>query len=506
MKALSLILCGVLLTTFPVLVSAQDSLYLFSGDGITVKVLTEDEDSGAVTGEITIYSDNGATYPFEGVVDDDDTISGKIHIRGQDQAMRGRVNGQSLVLEFSGRTYQLSQGSGVASIIPPFPVPDMNQGQQGNQATPPTPDDGDPPPDMTPVPNPNPNPDSNPNPDPNPNFTPNPNPDRAPGPAPDTLRLKREYLHDVAMGGVISHHLLIPSDWNLEGQVQWSNDKTPIWQYNFKITGPEGEKVSLIPTWVFSYLQAKNSNLPTQGIPPPQNLAAWLVEYIRQNNHEIQNVQLINSQWDSMAEQAWNDNARAVGMVQQGPPLEFHQIDLSYLKDGVLMHEEISISYARLTPIDNINIYSQTWMLFINRIIAAPEATFAQKKPLLLSILGNVKMVPKWWNQMMQVRSAIIQKNFEEGMAEIRRRARMYEEMSDAQFAAWKRYSDSQDEIQRKRIQMINEVEDFRDVDGSRVELTIHHKYVFSDGQGNYILTNDYNNRPGGNYQEIHPE
>jgi hypothetical protein len=112
---------------------------------------------------------------------------------------------------------------------------------------------------------------------------------------------------------------------------------------------------------------------------------------------------------------------------------------------------------------------------------------------------------------MMEVRSEIIAQRHRDNMEAIRRRGQMYDQMSDAQFRLYKQKTSGStgglhsDAAQDQRIQGIYEVQDYRDRDGSLVELSIHPKHVFSDGQGNLLLTNSYNDRPGTGWEEIRP-
>lgn len=440
---------------------SEEPLHVYSGKDATVRVFFEDEDSGEVGGEMEL---GGQTHPFTGTAEDDGSVEGNLIVQGRSQPFTASLKGDALTLRSGGKIYQFAKGR--APAIPASPADPARPAPPAGPARPAV-------------------------------------PAGTVFPAGDTLQLKRVELRDVTMGGVVSHRMLIPRDWNLSGQVQWSTDGTNYWQFNFKVTGPRQEKIAYIPAMTLSHTVSKRGGFPPQGTPPPENLGAWIVGFIRQNNPEVTDVRLIEDRRDPKAEQAWRDQASATGVDTRNIRAEIHIITLAYQKQGVPMREEINVNYTRYTPIDNVNIHSRMWSLFNNGIIAAPEADFARLRPQLLAIAGTLEVEPRWWNQMMQLRSFLIQKKHADAMAEIRRRGEMYDRMSDEQFAAWKRWNAQDNEAQRQRIQGIYEVQDYRDLDGRNVELPFHHKHVFSDGQGNYLLTNDYNTRPEGNFQEI---
>jgi hypothetical protein len=60
------------------------------------------------------------------------------------------------------------------------------------------------------------------------------------------------------------------------------------------------------------------------------------------------------------------------------------------------------------------------------------------------------------------------------------------------------------DKAQRQRVNSIYETDDFRDTNGQTVNLPMHYRHVFSDGNGNYVLSNS-SDRPTGNWSEIQP-
>jgi hypothetical protein len=390
-----------------------------------------------------------AVHPFTaGMADNEQDLNGSLIVGRQSQPFTAKLSGTSATFTTAGKTYSLKAAE---NVPPAAPVP---------------------PADPTPA-------------------------------ATGTMTLKRVALRDITMGGVIANTMLIPADWKLDGHIEWSNDGTATWQNNFKVTGANHEKISAIPAMTFTHTEMQNGQIPPAGTPPPRELGKWIVNLAQKNNQAVSDVKLLGDRRDAAAEAADVQQQQALGMNTRGTNSEIHIVTSGYREQGVQIREEIEAKIALLPPIVNRNIRALTWMLFTSLIIAAPDADFQRLRPQLIAIAGTRRMVPKWWNQMMQLRGEIMRVKAKNINEEIRRRGQMSDQMSDAQFAAWKR-SDAQDsEVQRKRLQGIYEVQDYRDLDGNPVELPFHHKHVFSDGQGNYVLTNDYNSKPGSNYEEI---
>lgn len=443
----------------------EKPLSVYAGDGLSVSVFFEDEESDEIGGEASL---NGAVYPFTGLWDEDGIhLEGNLIVNGKMQPFTAKAVGKEVTFVTAGKTYHLKEGANAQAVARA--------------------------PSAAPAPAARPTP------------TAAPAPAATPTAASDigTLSLKRVVLHDINMGGVVAHTLLIPSDWKLEGHIEWATDGSHTWQNNFKVSGPQHEQIAAIPTLTFQYTESRGGGMAPIGVPAPRELGKWIVERVKQKNQAVSEVALREDKRDPAAEAALVEKQRAMGVNAPGMTTEIHLVTITYLQDGVRMRQEIQAHKTLIPPLVNQNIWSQTWLLFTPLMISAPEADFERKRPQLLAIAGTRRMVPQWWNQMMQLRSDLLRIKAENINAEIARRGRMYDQMSDDQFAAWKR-SDAQDnKTQRQRIQGIYEVQDYQDRDGSAVELPFHHKHVFSDGQGNYVLTNDYNTKPGASFEEI---
>lgn len=458
--------------------------YIFSGEGLTIVVLQEDEETGRLAGNLRL---GARQHAFRGVAEEGEagsTVTGNVTTEAGTQPFAATLSadGERVTFSYAGKTYRLTK----TDRVPPAPPSPTR------------------PPGPAPKPSEEPTSPSLPTPlaetDPameEPAVDESPADETAPATSDAAaLALQRVEFPDINMGGVPAYSMLIPRGWRVDqGHILWS-DNYP--QRRVRILGPDHEKIAFIPLLTFSYTE---SNLMApQGTPPPPRLGEWLVKFLPQNNQEVSEMVLIEDRRDPQVEAQMAQLNRQLGGVTNAHQ-QAHIITYEYTENGVRKREEARLSYATLPPMDTGNIRSVIWTLAANSLVATRAERFAELHPLLLTLSGTCQTLPKWWNQMMQARQEIIEQRHRDGMEAIRRRGQFYDQMSDAQFAAWKRWNRSDDEIQRRRIQGINEATDYQDRNGQTVELPFHYKHVFSDGQGNYLLSNRY--QPPTGYEEI---
>ncbi|MCW1916068.1 hypothetical protein OJ996_20940 [Luteolibacter sp. GHJ8] len=420
-------------------------LYIFSGQGVTVVVLEADKDETHVSGEIRF---GGGIHPFTATVretEDAGTVDGHFTVDGVAKRFRATLDEdeETASLSMEGKSYQLAAVDAVPEMKPRKEEPAQDPPGESLQAA---------------------------------------------------LRLKRVNFPDVSMGGVAAYSMLVPESWNSQGKIEWPPVDDPYPQASIQVKGPGREKITILPAQHFSYLES--ANMPPQGNPSPQDIGQWLVATIRRTNPAVSAVELLSNKRHPEAE------ANARKNLNPGIENTIHTLTISYREEGVAMMEEIHLSYARYPPVGTQHVRSLNWSVFIVLCAAAPADDFDRVKSQVYAYANTLAPLPRWWNQMTQVRQQIINLRGQRIAEEIRRRGEFYNDMSDRQHAAFMQRMRSDDEVQRRRIQGIREVQDYQDSDGSRVELPFHYKHVFSDGKGNYHLSNTYQ-KPGESFQEI---
>lgn len=318
------------------------------------------------------------------------------------------------------------------------------------------------------------------------------------------LKLRKHVFPDIHMGNAPAYTALLPEGWTSKGHVEWSAPPVSYPQANFEVNSPEGGRVKYVPMQTYTYTESKGLQMPPQGIRPPNDLGAWIVWAAQQNpQRPVSDVVLVAARRDAASEEAAERMARQMGTANNGMRRESHRLTLDWTEGGVRWRQERSLEYTRYAPIDNVNIRSEMWSLFTNLILVAPADKYDAMKPGLLAAAASVRPEPLWWVRQQEVIGELQRAQQAETWRIIAQRGAAISRMSDAQHAAFKKHMAAQDEAQKTRIDTIRERSDYRDVDGAAVNLPMHYKRVYSDGAGNYVLSD----RPveGAAWTEITP-
>lgn len=340
---------------------------------------------------------------------------------------------------------------------------------------------------------------------------------KAPATAANTqyVRMRKAEFRDVNMGNVVAYTMLVPDGWQTTGHIEWSNDRTPYPQRKISVTAPDQSRISFIPTMSFHYAEATQLALnesaamgkvcpipKQQGTPPPQRLGEWLVSLISQTDKTVSRLKLVSDQRDTADEAAFAAQYQAIGQTLTGQ-WQSHLVTISFELGGVPFTQEFHLRYARNPAVYTRNMNTWTWLLFVESDVRAPSAKFAAMKPLLYASSRSLRSDPRWWTQQQWVIMETTRRNHAIGMEQIRKRGEYYNQMSDANFAAWKKREAASDSQQNDRINSIYEVSDFRDTDGLGVKLPIHYQNHYSDGKGNYIMSNSTLDEPGAGWTKL---
>lgn len=323
------------------------------------------------------------------------------------------------------------------------------------------------------------------------------------------LKLSVHRFQDISMGGVVSHTVLLPEGWRGEGFTEWSYQPIAYPQQKMSIISPLKGKVSYYPTIWGSYTEAKPvagfPPLPPSGNPAPQDIGAWVLSLYQQYAKESSDFVLVDNRPDLAAEataRLVNAELKDVTLPSQRTT-EYRIVTLAYTHKGERYREEIPLTYAREAPYENENIRSQTWMVAINCTISAPEAIFDKHKPELVSVAGTLRPTAKWWTQVQLTLMELTRLRAEQFAQAIQERAKLYDSMSRQQQAQFDQHMSSMDKVQDERVKLVYEKTDYQDVDGSKVRLPSHYHHVYTDGKGNYVLTNNTQHKPGETWTEL---
>ena len=502
------------------LVQADDEFpMVYTGDGMTLIVKQWDDDSGAVKGDI---QRDGTTFAFAGKMKDHDSesVTGSFIAEGKTYPFTATIDPKTDAIRFN-------TGNKVYNLKPVENKPDAPAAGGNPLDTPGTPLN---PLDMPNAPrNPPETPDAPRNPleegprdqSAQPPVVQNPldpgasetqNPPRPPEPAaaekPEVLKLKMVKFNDINMGKP-AFTMLIPQDWKAEGHIEWGPMDNPFPQHRVTVKGPDGSAIAFVPAMNMTYFEVNPvpgfPPQPPQGIRTPERPGDFIVSLLSRVP-ELRNVRLIEDTRDLQGERNLAMQQRAMGMNPNDIRTQLHVITVGYERGNQKMIEQIVTMFALFPGMNTENIRSESWALYTLVSIAAPEEKFAKTREQLYALAGTYRSIPNWWAQQFAVRQEIQKKQHADAMEAIKRRGEFYGQLSDDQFNSWKKSNAVSDKAQKDRIDGIYERQDYKDVDGSNVNLTIHYKHVYSDGSGNLVLTNNSLNKPNdGNYQEIEP-
>jgi hypothetical protein len=297
--------------------------------------------------------------------------------------------------------------------------------------------------------------------------------------------------------------VLLPINWSAKGKIGWQPvGEVPFPQQMIEITSPQGGRISFEPPTTFSYMEGPG--LPSQGVPPPANFPQWLAQAVAQTNPKISNVKLVSSRRDAKTEALGKKLDRATG-GSGGMEREVHIIVMDYNEGKVRRRTELTVTYVRFAPYFSQNLNSQLWNISPLGSISAPVNQFAAQRQSLINVANTVRPTPQWHIQSQAVIAEMSRQRTANNWEIIKERGRQISQLSDADYAKYKKDMSGGDAAQRQRINSIYETDDFKDTNGNIVNLPMHYSHVFSDGKGNYVLSNNSQDKPGSQWKPIRP-
>ena len=443
-----------------------------SGDGLTVIVNDYDPTTGVIRGTMRIQN---IEVPFTGTRTrdgNDETIRGSYTVNGREYpfSSQGQVDADETTVTIDNKTYRIREVD--PNVAPPRPIdrpvvpPAVDNRPPANQQA-----------------------------------------------AADSLRLRRFDFLDTTMG-VTAYSVLLPVGWQAEGVVEWPPEAVSFPQKKFKITSPTGGKVETAPALNFLYSEMNPLDpvpgvppmpvIPPQGTPPPTDFLRWIAETAAKVNPNLNDLRLINAVRNRPAEQMADDIDRQTGGANPGTARECWIITMEYDEAGTRRREEMDAQYYRQAPYNTPNMNSQMWTVYINSMISAPVESFAEQRPALFNAINSVQQSPAWWYQSQQLIAAMSRQRLADSARAIRERGEQIKRMSPADKQQVEA-SYLSDRAQRSRTNAVKETQDYRDTDGTLLNLPIHYAHTFSDGRGNIVMSNRSSDKPGESWEELPP-
>lgn len=355
---------------------------------------------------------------------------------------------------------------------------------------------------------------------------------KPPADAPTTLVLAPHTFNDPASANMPSHTVLVPKGWKSEGGAFWPGAK--IFRIHpsqhITVTAPDGRLVIVGPSFGATdmfpsqhAIQNLGARRPAEGqvengtpvLYMPQNAQQW-AQWIRTKAiaatyqgaedivvHSVDIVpeltQLMHQKMQPIVQQQAQQNQQAAqfGLNQKawcdGSVLA---AKCSYTHNGKKW-DQLYVWGVSIIGLDQQVGRQIWWSVEPNVGFRAPAGELDKSMPLLISIATSVRMTPQWAKMKfdhLAKMAAIDRKGAADRAAIIAKSNREIRQIIT------KGHADRQairDKGHHQYIQSIREVNEYT-VPGSNqtVELPHHYNHVYTNSNGEYILTNDANYNP----------
>ena len=328
----------------------------------------------------------------------------------------------------------------------------------------------------------------------------------------DAVRLKTVPLIDREGTGIEALRVLIPSDWQCQGQVRWLLDM-PFMPavVMLRATSPDGSaEFELLPNQTFVWTE----NQMTQSVYPPGS---------RYFGAEVMQPISAQAALRSLVLQRYRSDVSGLAVVKEEPMPELRQVAyaaivpepglsvnvdaaktrVTYNRGGREYEEQLCaavecFSYQTQTmygPINNTNWYVDYAFTF-----KADKGKLDNNAPILSAIAESVKVNPVWLSKYTQLRTWLNQQQIEriQSVGQLSQMlSQTSNEVSDMMMDSYKKREAANDRIAQGWSDYTLGIDRYNDpIAGKEVEVYGGYKYNYSNGQGTYWQTDDPNFNP----------
>ncbi len=338
----------------------------------------------------------------------------------------------------------------------------------------------------------------------------------------ETLVLKKQTFVDPGSGHRPSHALLVPDGWSVEGGAFWPNPaifRNPP-SRQVKVTSPDGFGYFVSPVLTAVDFQP-NAQGESHGYHRKRELEIDMGALVLYRPESLQ-------QWREFFDQKVAVHAEPsvsqlrVQQVFQIPELKsvveklmqptqqhLNQTKATYAQMGIRQWIECDAVGIRTEfrqngrPVESLQVLvvtsvvtagpygrSDHWTIALDVSFYGPKGKLEPRLPLLVSLATSVREVPAW-TRMKLDHMAKIDGIMRQGFMERSRiLAETTQEIMQMRHDSYRRRAAASDRMHQRFIDSIHEVERYSQA-GSQYELPAGYGFVYGDGQGNFILTDD---------------
>jgi hypothetical protein len=344
-----------------------------------------------------------------------------------------------------------------------------------------------------------------------------------PAQAPPAMVMKQHTFNDPGMGNMPSHTILAPKDWTATGSAWWppQNLFRILPSQDIRITAADGRFVRIGPSMAAVAFQPS----PMAGVPRPQEgtvdggnlvlymppdanawrqwIAAKVIpqEYPNARNIRVETLTVLPELTTLMQRQLAPLRQQQEQMNQQNQQMGLgmrsfmdgvvYSAICSYELDGRKYDQQFIFGVVWLGT-DSQFGRQLWWGIEPNVAFRAPAGQLEANMPLFMTVANSLRMTPQWQKMKLDHMQKMAQIDAKGAADRSRIIAESHREISKMITEGYNQRQASQDRAHDNFIKAIREVDDFT-VPGSNTSVQLPHYYehVYTNTQGDYILTND---------------
>lgn len=333
----------------------------------------------------------------------------------------------------------------------------------------------------------------------------------AAGAAGETLRLKRFSYVDRQGIGSEAFSLLIPVGWQFQGGVRWVLDNPALPAVaQFKVRNPKGrEEMEVFPNqalfWTNNQMLlstfpagARYFGAEVRPVAGPQEALIHIV--LPRFRGGVSGLKVVGKANLPQLAKALGAGAPQPGVKTFG---QAAKIRIEYTQNGVPMEEEIfgvveGFSFSVMSmqgPLTNTN-----WFVDYLFSFKAPKGTLDRQAKLFQTMAMSFKVNPQWFNKYNQLVNALIQAQIRQihSIGELSRYiSRTNNEISDAMRDSYNQRQKVYDGIAENFSESVRGSEHYYNpIEDQRVELPGGYAHVWTNPNGEYVLSDNPNFNP----------
>lgn len=341
----------------------------------------------------------------------------------------------------------------------------------------------------------------------------------------EIIHLRKHSVVDNTGIGMEAYSFLVPKDWTVDAKVYWSYDNPGMPSNSYvRAWSPDGSLLfEVSPVVPFFWT---NSQFSLSFNPPGSKYSGHTVAQPMNAVQSLQNIALPYYRQGYQNLQV-SEQKNLPGLVssliknQQSYPGISYTADggmlkLNYIRNGVSFEEEfygiVEVSSSQIPDMYQGTVTSSFWYLGYMFSFAAVQGKLEANRKLFETIVNSFKINLQWFNKYQQVVNLLInqqmQSIYQAGQIS-RIISQTNNEISQMINDSYWQRQEVNDRIAENFSQSIRGTANFND-EGNTVELPNTYSDVWSNGVGEYIMSNetqfDPNKTLGGNWQIIKPQ